>query len=266
MAIAEKYNGEIIAADSRTLYKGMDIATAKPSSADRRRVPHHLIDILTPDQTWTAADFKTHAVACINEIASRHKLPILTGGTGLYIDAVLFDFTFQPPGDLGLRQQLQELPVEELQNLLHARSIPLPSNDRNPRHLIRRLEVGATMPRATSMRDNTLVIGLNVDHELLKQRIRERVTAMFAAGLEAEVRLLSERYGWRSAPLQTIGYREFEVYFQGTQTLAATEARIVADTIAYAKRQRTWFARNKSIHWENEQSKIEDLITTFLSK
>ena len=266
LQLAEKLNGEIIAADSRTIYRGMDVGTAKPSAADRVRVPHHLLDIVSPDEPFTVADFKTRALACIDEITVRGKVPLMVGGTGLYVDAILFDFALRPAADPAVRAALQRLSVDELQARLAEARIALPENVRNPRHLIRRLETAGVTAAARPLRRSTLVVGLDVPRDVLKMRIKERVASMLQAGLESEARHLSEQYGWDRKALQTIGYREFEPYFKGVQTLAVTEAKIVQDTNAYAKRQRTWFARNKSIHWMSHQKEIEDLITTFLSK
>jgi tRNA dimethylallyltransferase len=266
IALAEKHDGEIVSADSRTIYKGMDIGTAKPSAADRRRVPHHLLDILTPDEAFTVANYKSLAQGCIAEIAGRGKLPILVGGSGLYIDAVLFNFAFRGSADPGLRSQLQPLSVEELQQLLKERSISLPENKSNRRHLVRRLETGDTAHQSEVLRPNTLIIGLEVDREILTQRVANRLEVMFTAGLAAEVASLAGLYGWSCKALQTIGYREFESYTKGAQKFDELKEHILRDTIAYAKRQRTWLGRNKSIHWIREQAEAEDLMTTFLSK
>lgn len=266
MHIAQHFGGEIIAADSRTIYRGMDIGTAKPTVDDRNAVPHYMIDIVAIDEAFTVADFKPRAETCITEIAQRGKLPILVGGTGLYIDSVLFNFDFQKPGDPMQRKELAKLSVEELQERLHVAGISLPENSRNPRHLIRRLETGDVTPQVRVLRQNTLVIGMEVDPEVLRLHIAARVQSMFARGLEQEVRELVTKYGWEHKPLQTIGYQEFKPYFEGVQTIAETQAQILQNTISYAKRQRTWFARNKSIHWCTEQVQVEDLITTFLSK
>ena len=266
MDIAKQFNGEIIAADSRTIYKGMDIGTAKPTLEDRRRVPHHLINIVDPNESFTAADFKVRALQSIKEITARCKLPIMVGGTGLYIDAVLFNFMFQPLPDPALRRHLQVYSVEQLQTLLKGRGIPLPANTQNRRHLMRRIETGAPIVQAKQVRPHTLVIGMQAERDMLKARIAERIATMFAAGLPKEAEHVAMQYGWRCAALKTIGYREFEPYFQGLQTLEEVEGKINADTNAYAKRQRTWFARNKSIHWVCDRTEVEDLITTFLSK
>lgn len=266
MHIARHFGGEIIAADSRTIYRDMNIGTAKPTLDERTAIRHHLIDIVDMSESFTAADFKRRADTCIAEITKRGKLPIMVGGTGLYIDSVLFDFNFQKPGDLAQRDELGKLTVEELQERLRIAGISLPENSRNPRHLIRRLETGEVKPQTQTLRRNTLIIGMDIDRDILRSRIATRVQHMFAQGLEQEVQNLVEKYGWECKPLQTIGYQEFKPYFEGNQTIADTEARIIQNTISYAKRQRTWFARNKSIHWCSEQLQIEDLITTFLSK
>lgn len=265
MHLAEKFGGEIIAADSRTIYRGMDIGTAKPTPAECARVQHHLIDIADPDEPFTVADFQSRAQACILDISARGKLPIMVGGTGLYVDSVLFNFGFQKPGDVKRREVLQKLSVEELQQLLYSQGIELPTNKKNPRHLIRKLETGNESPKSQTLRPNTLIVGIEVDREVLKQRIIHRTAAMFADGLESEARMLASKYGWSRA-LQTIGYQEFAPYFAGSGALEDVQEEIVRDTISYAKRQRTWFTRNKSIHWRSQQREVEDLITTFLSK
>jgi tRNA dimethylallyltransferase len=138
--LAERYNGEIIAADSRTVYRGMDIGTAKPSVADRARVPHHLIDIADPDQSISAADFQRLAYKAIADIQAREKNAFLVGGTGLYIDAVLYNFKFHGPADLAERAKLEKLSVVELRQQLQDEGTPLPTNQNNPRHLVRQLE------------------------------------------------------------------------------------------------------------------------------
>lgn len=255
MQIARENNGEIICADSRTVYKGMDIGTAKPSRADREAVPHHCLDLVRPDQSFTAADFKQCAAAAIDDISARGKLPIMVGGTGLYIDAVIYDFQFRPAADPTLRQQLSELGVEELQQKLRERSIPLPRNDRNPRHLIRALETNGRIAEKRPLRQNTLTFGLSVPREELAARISKRVEAMIAAGLEQEAKRLAETFGWDAPGLQTIGYKEWQPYFAGTQSLQATRELIIKNSLQYAKRQRTWFKRNNSIQWIDNRDK-----------
>lgn len=266
LELAQRFNGEIIAADSRTIYRGMDIGTAKPSRDERAIMPHHLINIVDPDQSFTAADYKEAALAVIEQVTGRQKIPFLVGGTGLYIDAVLYNFSFATQPDLKERVRLESLSVKQLQYELQERGIPLPANEKNPRHLIRQLETEGKMGHRETLRSNTLIIGIEQDREQSQRRIEERVAAMFASGLEEEVRQLVARYGWDCAVLQTIGYQEFKPYFEGLATLAEVQAEIEKNTIRYAKRQRTWFKRNKSIHWLNKREEAVDLVTTFLNK
>ena len=264
--IARQFNGEIIAADSRTIYKGMDIGTAKPSLDEQRLVKHYLLDIVTPDQPFTAADFKQRAVAAIHDICARGKLPVLVGGTGLYIDAVIYDFTFNPKPNDAQRQALQNLSVKELQALLQEQGIPLPLNAKNPRHLIRQVETGGSAISDRQLRMNTLVLGMQPGREQLEARIHDRITSMFKQGLEQEARVLFEQYGLSCRALQTIGYAEFLPYFDGQVSLQDVQIAIEKNTLQYAKRQRTWFRRNKSIHWLDKKEQSVDLMTTFLNK
>lgn len=268
LELARRFKGEIICADARTVYKDMDIGTAKPTAEDQKLVRHYLLDVVvTPDQRFTAADFKRLAEEAIKAIESRGKLPILVGGTGLYIDSVLFDFQFRPVADPALRAELEQLSVEELQNRLQEQGIPLSVNDRNPRHLIRSLETNGQIATRKQIRNNTLVLGLEVPPEELKHRIQSRVSRMIKQGLEAEALSLSEMYGWQAPGMSAIGYREWQRLFNGeTDSRTERTAEIVKNTVAYAKRQKTWFKRNKSIQWVYNSSEAVEIATTFLSK
>ena len=266
MALARQFPVEIIAADSRTIYKGMDIGTAKPTVKERRSVPHHLIDITTPDKPITVVDFKALASRAIEEIHGRGRIPMLVGGTGLYIDAVIYDYRFPKRGDPEERKKLLRLSVAELQHLLADQTIPLPNNERNPRHLIRAIETKGQTGHASPLRADTIVLGLNPTPESLRYLIVARVAKMFADGLEQEVRNLQSIYGWDIPPMQTIGYQEFRPYFSHTQDLRRTQELIELHTRALAKRQKTWFKRNESIHWVKQQRQAVELITTFLNK
>ena len=264
--LARHFNGEIIAADSRTVYHGLDIGTAKPTARQQQAVPHHLLDIAAPNEQVTAAQYKVLSQKTIQNIAARGKVPFLVGGTGLYIDAVLYDFSFPAKGDAAERQRFQQLGVPELQEELQVRGIPLPANALNPRHLVRQLETGGVPAQPKNLRPNTLVLGLATDRNMLEQRITDRVERMFGNGLTAEVQQLVATYGWGTPALQTIGYQEFRAYLKGQATLDETKTLIIRNTIQYAKRQRTWFRRNKSIHWIGRKEESVDLITTFLNK
>lgn len=264
--LAEQFGGEIICADSRTVYRDLNIGTAKPTIEERQRVPHHLLDIIGPDQPFSAADFKQLANAAITEIWSRGKVPLLVGGTGLYIDAVLFDYTFSEPADPRERQRLQALSIGELQAEIVARGIPMPENDRNPRYLMRALETGGTSQECKPLRENTLVLGLHIDREVLRQKITCRVDMMIDAGFIQEVQDAAKTYGWDAPGLRAPGYKAFREYIEGTITLNEAKAQFVYNDMQLAKRQRTWFRRNKSIHWITQQAQAVDLATTLLNK
>lgn len=270
--LAERFGGEIICADSRTVYRGMDIGTAKPTLADRERVPHYCLDLVTPDESFTVADFKREALAAMADISARGKLPILVGGTGLYIDAILYDFTFRPLPDKTIRAELTTLDVQELQNRLMERAIELPNNPQNPRHLVRALETGGAQPGRQPLRPNTLIIGLSVEREVLKERITARVDQMISDGLVDEVRRVSEKYGWDVPALQAPAYKAFRDYFDnidGSISLDQAKAETVNNDLRLAKRQRTWFKRNKSIQWFDNRGKMNEIVeltTTFLNK
>jgi tRNA dimethylallyltransferase len=266
LAMAQQFNGEIICADSRTVYRGMDIGSAKPGLAEQCLVKHYLLDISTVDKPINVSDFKILATKAIADITSRKKIPFLVGGSGLYIDAILFDYAFSGGPDFELRKQLEELSVEDLQAMLSAKGIPLPNNARNPRHLIRRIETGGAVRLSTRIRPDSLVIGLQLSKEELDRRIEKRTHAMMSSGIEAEARLLSQQYGWKYPSMQTIGYQEFEPYLRGESTLEEVETKITRHTIQYAKRQRTWFKRRSYMNYICNETEAVDLITSFLNK
>lgn len=232
--LALKYNGEIIAADSRTIYKGMDIGTAKPSKKDQRKVRHHLLDLVYPDQPFTVADFKRLATNAITEICSRGKLPIMVGGSGLYIDSVLFDYKFSEPG-------AEKDPI----NLRHLRK--------------------TNKPDPAPVRVNTLILGLKCSRDKLEERIRARAEAMLAGGLIEEVDLLGSKYGWKIGPLQTPAYKAFGQYINGEISSIEAKELFIRNDMNLAKRQRTWFKRNKSIHWLHDSEDAYKLVAEFLN-
>ncbi len=265
--LAERYHGELICADALTVRRGADIGTAKPSAADRARVPHHLLDVAAPCQDYTAAVFKDQAIAAITDISARGKLPIMVGGTGLYIDAVLYDYGFLPTGDREARKELDRLEIPELLERAAANGLGISGIDtRNKRRIIRLIETNGEIATRSELRPNTLVLGLTVPREELDQRIEQRVDGMLAAGLENEVRHLAEQGGWECEALKAIGYREWREYFDGQQSLDETRARIIKSTRDLAKRQRTWFKRNNRIHWVINREESVAILTTFLSK
>lgn len=267
LEIARQFNGEIIGADSWTVYRDFTIGTAKPMAEERAIVPHHLFDIVDAPDGFNAALYKKHALNAIELIEQRGAVPILVGGTGLYIDSVLFDYEFMAPGDPAERKRRSALSIEELLREAHQKDVDLSTIDiRNKRRIIRALETGGQQPAKKDLRPNTIMLGLRVERDALEQRIVARVDAMLSAGLEAEVATLVEQYGWNVEPMKGIGYAEWRDYFLGTQDLATTRARIISNTLKLAKRQRTWFKRNNSIHWVTSIEEAIDAVKTIMSK
>lgn len=267
MELAEKFNGELICADSWTVYKGFDIGTAKPSREEQGRVPHHLLDVADPAEGFSAVVFQKLAKGAIQSIVIRGKLPVMVGGTGLYIDSVLFDYRFLPPSDPELRKELNVMGLAEVHKRAEEMGLDTTGIDlHNKRRVIRLIENNGQRPGKGVLRENTLIIGIKVEREQLRKRIMKRVDAMLKAGLEDEVRQLAERYGWDAEPMKGIGYTEWKEYFAGAQSLAQTRERIIKASMDLAKRQRTWFKRNNSIQWVSDRSNAVEIVTTFLNK
>ena len=250
MNLAETLGGEIIAADSRTIYKGMDIGTAKPTKQEQKHVRHHLLDVVVPGQPFSAADFKRLAEMAVVDIRGRDKQAIMVGGTGLYVDAIVFDYQFRTKYDAKIRQTLSSKTLDELIKLALEQGFKPEQIDKNRRYLIRLLEAG---PSRTSDRDqviqNTVIVGLKPSRAQLRQNIVGRVEQMFRRGLRREVDELVNTYGWENEAMSGIGYREFEDYYYRRASIGQVKREIVQHTLELAKRQRTWFKRNPAIRW-----------------
>jgi tRNA dimethylallyltransferase len=260
MKLAEEFNGEIIAADSRTIYKGMDIGTAKPSIEDRTKIKHWGLDLVEPGQLYSAAKFKKYALEKIADIQSRGRLPILVGGTGLYIDGVIFDFEFIKGHHR--RTELNHQSVADLQAIIKQAGYSPPENSQNKRHLIRTIERQGNLGTKNQLRQGTLLIGLLPSDELLKQRISSRGEAMYKKGIVSETQMLLNKYG-ESSLSSTAGiiYKICIRLINGEiDKDAAKELFKIADW-QYARRQKTWFKRNKFIQWfENPESAYTSVI------
>lgn len=252
--LAKRLDGEIICADSWTVYRGFDIGTAKPTIEERQGIPHHLLDVADPAVGFSAAVFQRLAKQQITEIVTRGKLPIMVGGTGLYIDSVIFDYSFLPPSDPALRQELNTMNLADLVKRATAADFDLSKIDiRNKRRVIRLIENNGAFPTKLPLRENTVLLGLRRPVDELRSRIVARVDAMVAAGLANEVRRLGERYGWDCEPMKAPAYRAFREYVQGAATLEATKQQVVRNDLLLAKKQRTYFRRNSSIQWISDQ-------------
>ncbi|MEK7602949.1 MAG: tRNA (adenosine(37)-N6)-dimethylallyltransferase MiaA [Patescibacteria group bacterium] len=266
MEIAKKYKGEIICADSWTVYKGFDIGTAKPTIADQDAVPHHLLDVADPVAGYSAAIFQKQAKNVIEDIGKRGKLPILVGGTGLYIDSILYDYGFLPRSDPTLRQKLNALSLIDLHQLASENQLDLTEIDnRNKRRVIRHIENNGTRPTRTSLRSNTLIIGISCEIEVLQARIVKRIDTMVKRGFADEVRQLGVTYGWDNEPMKAPGYRAFRDYIKGSITLDLAKERFMRNDLQLAKKQRTWFKRNESILWIENSEHAKELVEKFLT-
>ena len=267
MEIARRFDGEIICADAMTVYRGFNIGTAKPSETDRLAVPHHLLDIADPAQGFNVAAFQQLASRAMADIWSRGRVPILVGGSGLYIDSVLYDYELKPSPNIDERDVLNTMELSELLALALSRGLDISGVDvRNKRRVIRLIENGGVVSARGALRPHTCIVGMHIERNELESRVKQRVESMLAAGLDNEVRGLSDKYGWDSEPMRSIGYREWREYFSGQQSLDETEEQIVRSTMQLAKKQRTWFKRNNSIQWVSDPSIAVDIVTTFLNK
>ncbi|MGB3945522.1 MAG: tRNA (adenosine(37)-N6)-dimethylallyltransferase MiaA [Candidatus Saccharimonadales bacterium] len=250
LSIAERYNGEIICADSRTIYRGMDIGTAKPSPAEQKRVRHWGLDLVEPGEHYSAAEFQQYAMRAIDDIRKRGKLPLLVGGTGLYVDAVLYDYTFGPKASDSERRKLEQQTVEQLYDYCINNNVTLPENLRNKRHLIRAIERQSVSGIGKSnLQADSFIVGIATPMKVLRTRIVQRSEHIFADDVEKEATMLGKKYGWNSEAMTGNIYPLFKLYLEGT--LSHEEVRDKFATLDYrlAKRQMTWLRRNPDIMW-----------------
>ena len=266
--LAKAHNGEVVSADSMQIYRRMDIGTAKPTAEEMDGVPHHMIDVADPEEDFSVARYVELASACVDDILARGKLPIVAGGTGLYVDSLLSGRTFAAfSPESALRKELEEelaerggeAMLEELSRVDPEAAARLHPNDH--KRIVRALEVyrstGKTISehnretQALPPRYESLTIGLNFqDRADLWARIDARVDQMAADGLEREVReLLSSGLSPRCTAMQAIGYKEFVAAVEGDMTWREAEELVKLRSRQYAKRQLTWFRRSRDTHW-----------------
>jgi tRNA dimethylallyltransferase len=263
MAIAREFGGEIVSADSRQVYRYMDIGTDKPSALDRAHVPHHMIDVVDPDQSFTLANYQEQATAAIQDIHDRGKLPVLVGGTPLDVNSLTEGWTIpRVEPDPAFREALEQLASREGPGPLYARLSELdPAAARsilptNTRRIIRALEVIESTGSAMSAQQGKqapdyriLSVCLQCERSVLYKRIDERVDSYVARGLVDEVRGLHERgYAFDLPAMSGIGYRQIGEYLQGRATLSEAIQRIKWDTHAFVRHQGNWFRRATSAH------------------
>jgi tRNA dimethylallyltransferase len=248
--LAKKYDGEIICADSRTIYKGMDIGTAKPTADERAVVPHWGLDLVEPGEPFSAAAFKSYALRKIEEIRERHRIPFLVGGSGLYVDAIVFDFQFSSPSNSVRRQELEALSLQELQKYCIENNITLPENSKNKRYIIRAIErQGGSPKRRAEPISKSIIVGIATDREILRQRIRDRAEQIFDDNVVEEATLLGEKYGWDNEAMTGNIYPLIRQYVSKEMTFDQMKEKFATADWRLAKRQLTWLRRNRYIQW-----------------
>lgn len=257
--LAKEINGEIISADSRLVYRGMNIGTAKPTVEEMQGIPHYMIDIAEPEFNYSAGLYAKQAKAHIYDILSKGKIPVIAGGTGLYFRILLenYDLPDAEP-DYNLRKELSELSYDELFSMLSELDLEaansVEKNDR--KKLIRYIEIvkqaGCPLSKARGLKEcefDVEWIGLNFPREELYDRINKRVDLMIELGLVEETKYLLKKHGRIPNITDTIGYKEITAYLDGVLTLEEAKDKLKQNTRNYAKRQLTWFRKNENIKW-----------------
>jgi len=286
--LAKKFNGYIISADSRQIYKYMDIGTAKPCQAQSAKrkaqnyiniedIPHYMIDIINPDQEFTVADYQKQVYSILNSRfkVQDSKLPFLVGGTGLYISSIIDGLKIpRVPPDKTLRKKLNKFSVQKLFLKLKDLDPKLAKtiDKKNKRRLIRALEVCIKTGRPMSAQIkkelssfDILKIGIKLPKKELHKQIDKRVDQMIKKGLVEEVKKLHQKgYGWSLPSMSGLGYKEIGLYLQGKISLNEAIKLIKLHTRQYAKRQMTWFKRDRRIKWVENKKEAEKLTKEFL--
>lgn len=283
--LAKKFHGEIISGDSLQVYKKLDIGTAKIKTSEMEGIPHHLIDVIEPNETYSVADFQKAGRKLITEITERGRLPMIVGGTGLYIQSLLYDFQLGAKEEsvTAVRKKYEELAEtlskKELWEYLKTKD-PLAAEKihwNNQRKVIRALEVfevtgySITTPQEEPARlYDYCMIGLNTERAMLYQRINQRVDSMLEEGLLEEARFVYELGEVQAS--QGIGYKEFYPYFKGEESLENVVEQLKMNSRRYAKRQLTWFRNRLDAHWfdllaeSSSMEQIDQLIRTWLEE
>ena len=247
--IAKKLNGEIISADSRNVYRGLDIGTAKPSIAEQNGIVHYGFDLISPNERYSASEFKKYAIDKIDDIKKRGKLPIIVGGTGLYVDCVLYDFKM-PKSNLELRRLLELKDIHELQLTILEKGLVMPENKNNKLHLVTTIERNGEIPtRNDKLPQGWHLIGLKPNNDTLQSRIVKRANDMFESEVINEAKKVADEFGWDCPGLNGGIYKCLRPYLQGEISLEQCKQRFLKSDKLLAKRQSTWFKRNKEIKW-----------------
>jgi tRNA dimethylallyltransferase len=289
LMLAKEFKGEIVSADSRQIYRGMDIGTAKAEpelrimNQESRKnkkaaVKHHLVDIRNPDRDYSVGQYKKDAIKTINKIVKKGRLPIIVGGTGLYVSALVDNLEIPAVKESKrLRKKLEKEITEKGLKSLFDRLVELDPeaayivDPDNPRRVIRALEIAIATGKPFSEQRKKgkplfdfLQIGINLAPDILKLRIENRIEEMFRSGLVKEVKKLVKKYGEKKKAFDAIGYREVIQHLRGEITLEECKELMIKNTWHYAKRQMTWFNKDKTIKWLDDVREAEPLVLNFL--
>lgn len=275
--LAKKINGEIICADSMQIYKDMNIGTAKVTTEEMQGIKHYMLDIISPDERYSVSDYKVQAEKCIEEILNKGKVPIIVGGTGLYINSLIYGIEFQNEKyDEEYRKALEDMAQKEGLEVLYEKAKlidptameKISKNDK--KRIIRVLEIyhktGKTKTqqeiesRKKDVKYNYHMFAINMDRDILYERINKRVDLMINEGLIEEVKNILTKYSQFPTAMQGLGYKEVVEFLQGNISKKEMEEKIKLETRHYAKRQLTWFRKNKETIWLDGQEDLEENI------
>ena len=269
LKLAKKINGYIINADSRQIYKKINIGSAKPKFDKEiskgvhtlNGITHYLYDFVDPKENFTIFDYQN----CVNNVLKNTQgIPILTGGSGLYIDSVIYNYKLSKNNK---NTDLKDKSIEELQELAKEYLPYMSESDRKNKHRLIRAIQREGVNREKGKELNNIYFVIDIEKQVLQERIKKRIDNMFKEGLlEENISLLKQGYTYNDKGMKTIGYIEFKEYFENKISLEDVKERIFKNTMGYVKRQRTWFKRNKNAVWINEPKEILYLASNFILK
>lgn len=282
--LAKKIDGEIISSDSMQIYKDMNIGTAKVTKEETQGIKHYLVDCISPDVRYTVSDFKKDSENAIKEILSKSKIPIVVGGTGLYVNSLIYGIEYQ---DMNFDEEYRNNLMKRAENPEELEKIWKEANEIDPiamtkiskkdkKRIVRVLEIyNATgknkteqeiLSRSKELKYDFKVFGITLDREKLYEKINRRVDIMIENGLENEVRNLISKYSEFPTAMQGLGYKEVVEYFNGKLTRDEMIEKIKQESRRYAKRQLTWFRKNKEIKWLDGENSIEENVNNILEE
>lgn len=281
--VAKKIDGEIVSCDSMQIYKDMTIGTAKPTPEEMQGIKHYLIDCVLPTERYSVATYQKQALQAIEEILSNGKVPIIVGGTGLYLDSLIRGITYkEEKTDLEYRKYLEEIIEQQgLQALYNKANLIDPEamkiiSPNDKKRICRVLEIYHTTGKTKTQQEiesrkqepkyNYLLYGIDIEREKLYERINKRVDIMIQQGLITEVQQILEKYSEFPTAMQGLGYKEVVEYLEGKTSKEEMIDKIKMETRRYAKRQLTWFRRYNNIHWLNGLENVQDNINTIMEE